>query len=314
MAKPYSDDLRKRVVAAVEGGLSRRQAASLFDLGISTVVHWVRRFRETGSVAAKPMGGDHRSRLTTQRTWLLERIEREPDLTIEELRDELRDRGVIVGSGTVWRFIAREDITFKKSVRAAEQERPDVAEARLRWMSDRLRFDPAKLVFVDETGASTKMARLYGRAKRGRRVVGRIPWGHWKTVTFVAGLRLDGFTAPLAIDCAMNGTIFIEYLQQCLVPTLRPGDIVVIDNLPAHKRHEVREIIEAVGATLLYLPPYSPDLNPIEQSFAKLKAHLRKAKERTVPALYNRIGQVLDCFEPTEFQNYFRKSGYAPIR
>jgi transposase len=199
-------------------------------------------------------------------------------------------------------------------VRAAEQERPDVAEARLRWMSDRLRFDPAKLVFVDETGASTKMARLYGRAKRGRRVVGRIPWGHWKTVTFVAGLRLDGFTAPFAIDCAMNGTIFIEYLQQCLVPTLRPGDIVVIDNLPAHKRHEVREIIEAVGATLLYLPPYSPDLNPIEQSFAKLKAHLRKAKERTVPALYNRIGQVLDCFEPTEFQHYFRKSGYAPIR
>jgi transposase len=106
-------------------------------------------------------------------------------------------------------------------------------------------------------------------------------------VTFVAGLRLDGFTAPFAIDCAMNGTIFIEYLQQCLVPTLRPGDIVVIDNLPAHKRHEVREIIEAVGATLLYLPPYSPDLNPIEQSFAKLKAHLRKAKERTVPALYS---------------------------
>lgn len=203
---------------------------------------------------------------------------------------------------------------LKKSVRAAEQERPDVAEARLRWMSNRLRFDPAKLVFVDETGASTKMARLYGRAKRGRRVVGRIPWGHWKTVTFVAGLRLDGFTAPFAIDCAMNGTIFIEYLQQCLVPTLRPGDIVVIDNLPAHKRHEVREIIEAVGATLLYLPPYSPDLNPIEQSFAKLKAHLRKAKERTVPALYNRIGQVLDCFEPTEFQNYFRKSGYAPTR
>lgn len=139
---------------------------------------------------------------------------------------------MIVGYGTVWRFIAREDITFKKSVRTAEQERPDVAEAWLRWMSDRLRFDPAKLVFVDETGASTKMARLYGRAKRGRRVVGRIPWGHWKTVTFVAGLRLDGFTAPFAIDCAMNGTIFIEYLQQCLVPTLRPGDIVVIDNLP----------------------------------------------------------------------------------
>lgn len=197
-------------------------------------------------------------------------------------------------------------------MRAAEQERPDIAEARLRWMSDQPRLDPAKLVFVDETGASTKMARLYGRAKRGRRVVGRIPWGHWKTVTFVAGVRLDGFTAPFVIDCPMNGAIFIEYLQQCLVPTLRPGDIVIIDNLPAHKREEVRQIIEAAGATLRYLPPYSPDLNPIEQSFAKLKAHLRKAKERTVPALYDRIGKVLECFELTEFPNYFRKSGYAP--
>lgn len=199
----------------------------------------------------------------------------------------------------------------KKSVRAAEQERPDVAEARLRWASDQLQLDPAKLVFVDETGASTKMARLYGRAKRGRRVVGRVPWGHWKTVTFVAGLRLDGFTAPFVIDCAMNGAIFIEYLQQCLAPSLRSGDIVIIDNLPAHKLEQVREIIEAAGATLRYLPPYSPDLNPIEQSFAKLKAQLRKAKERTVPALYDRIGQALECFEPTEFPNYFRKSGYA---
>lgn len=138
----------------------------------------------------------------------------------------------------------------KKSVRAAEQERPDVAEARLRWASDQLQLDPAKLVFVDETGASTKMARLYGRAKRGRRVVGRVPWGHWKTVTFVAGLRLDGFTAPFVIDCAMNGAIFIEYLQQCLAPSLRSGDIVIIDNLPAHKLEQVREIIEAAGATL----------------------------------------------------------------
>jgi transposase len=114
MAKPYSEDLRERVVAAVEGGLSRRQAAALFDLGISTVVHWMRRFRETGSVAAKPMGGDHRSRLTAERAWILGRIEAEPDLTIEELRERLKERGVIVGYGTVWRFFEREDITFKK--------------------------------------------------------------------------------------------------------------------------------------------------------------------------------------------------------
>jgi transposase len=197
-------------------------------------------------------------------------------------------------------------------VRAAEQERPDVAEARVRWKNEQPRLDPAKLVFVDESGASTKMARLYGRAKRGRRVIGRVPFGHWKTVTFVAGMRLDGFTSPFAIDCAMNGAIFIEYLQQCLAPSLRPGDIVIIDNLPAHKRDEVRTIIEAVGAELRYLPPYSPDLNPIELSFAKLKAHLRKAKERTIPALYDRIGQALETFQASEFRNYFREAGYAP--
>ena len=195
---------------------------------------------------------------------------------------------------------------------AAEQERPDVAEARRQWKRDQAQFDPTKLVFVDETGASTQMARRYGRAKRGRRVVSRIPWGHWKTVTFVAGLRLDGLTAPFVIDCAMNGAIFVEYLQQCLVPTLCPGDVVVIDNLSAHKRDEVRKVIEAAGASLRYLPPYSPDLNPIEQSFAKLKAHLRKAKQRTIPTLYDQIGAALDTFALTEFPNYFRNSGYAP--
>jgi transposase len=194
-------------------------------------------------------------------------------------------------------------------VRAAEQERPDVAEARRQWKDEQASLDPAKLVFVDETGASTQMARLYGRAKRGRRVVSRIPWGHWKTVTFVAGLRLDGLTAPFAIDCAMNGAIFIEYLQQCLVPTLRPGDIVIIDNLPAHKRDEVRENIEAVGASLRYLPPYSPDLNPIEQSFAKFKLYLRKHKERTIPALYDRIGRALNTFQPSEFPYVERPRG-----
>lgn len=187
-----------------------------------------------------------------------------------------------------------------------------MAEARMRWQDEQPRLDPAKLVFVDESGASTKMARLYGRAKRGHRVVGRVPWGHWKTVTFVAGMRLDGFIAPFAIDCAMNGAIFVEYVRRCLAPSLRPGDIVIVDNLPAHKCDEVHTIIEAVGARLLYLPSYSPDLNPIELGFAKLKAHLRKAKERSIPALYNRLGLALETFQPSEFRNYFREAGYAP--
>lgn len=198
----------------------------------------------------------------------------------------------------------------KKTVHAAEQERPDVAEARVAWKEDQSSLEAANLVFVDETGTSTAMARLRGRAKRGNRVIGRVPWGHWKTVTFVAALRLDGITAPFVIDRAMTGDIFVEYVRQCLVPTLRPGDIVVMDNLPAHKRDEARELIEAAGAELRFLPPYSPDLNPIEQAFAKLKAHLRKAQERSIETLWRRIGTVLDLFQPAECANFFANAGY----
>lgn len=187
-----------------------------------------------------------------------------------------------------------------------------MAAARAQWKIDQPLLDPAKLVFIDETGTSTKMARLRGRAKRGRRVIGRVPWGHWKNVTCVAGLRQDGIAAPFVIDCAMNGAIFVEYVRQCLVPELQPGDIVIIDNLSAHKLDEVREQIEAAGAELRYLPPYSPDLNPIEQAFAKLKAQLRKTKPRTIPALYDHIGQAIDRFDPAECRNYFKNSGYAP--
>lgn len=186
-----------------------------------------------------------------------------------------------------------------------------MAQARAAWHADQAGLDPSKLVFIDETGTSTKMTRLYGRAKRGRRVVGRVPWGHWKTMTFVAGLRVDSLTAPFAIDRPMTGAIFVEYIRQCLVPAIKPGDIVIMDNLPAHKAGAVRELIAAAGAELRYLPPYSPDLNPIEQSFAKLKALLRKAQERTVPALFHRIGAALEAFSPAECRNYFRNSGYA---
>jgi transposase len=196
-------------------------------------------------------------------------------------------------------------------VHASEQERADVAEARAAWKAAQPDLDPRRLVFIDETGTSTNMARLYGRGKRGQRVVGRVPGGHWKTMTFLAGLRHDAITAPFVIDCAMTRAIFQEYLRQCLVPTLAPGDIVVMDNLPAHKGGRVREIIETAGAELRYLPPYSPDLNPIEQAIAKLKAHLRKAKERSIDALWQRIGSILDLFKPAECANFLANSGYA---
>jgi transposase len=168
------------------------------------------------------------------------------------------------------------------------------------------------LVFIDETGTSTNMARLRGRAPRGERLVGKVPHGHWKTTTFVAALRSTALTAPCVIDGPMNGNAFLAYVEQILAPSLGPGDVVVMDNLSAHKVPGVREAIEATGANLLYLPPYSPDFNPIEQLFAKLKALLRKAAERSVDGLWRRIADLLEAFAPAECTNYFRSAGYAP--
>lgn len=185
-----------------------------------------------------------------------------------------------------------------------------MAEARERWREDQPALDPAHLVFIDETGTSTNMARTRGRGKRGCRVIGHVPHGHWKITTFLAGLRCDGITAPFVIDHPMNSAIFLAYVTQCLVPTLTPGDIVVMDNLKPHKATGVREAIEAAGATLRYLPPYSPDLNPIELAFSKLKTLLRKAAERTIEGLWNRIGNLLDQFTHSECLNYFQHDGY----
>jgi transposase len=167
-------------------------------------------------------------------------------------------------------------------------------------------------VFIDETWASTNMARRYGRAPRGRRLRVGVPHGHWKTTTFVAGLRLTGMTAPMVLDGPMNRPAFLAYVRQVLVPALSAGDIVIMDNLPAHKGSEVREAIEAAGACLLYLPPYSPDFNPIENAFAKLKALLRKAAKRTVDGLWRLIGTLIDAFSPQECANYFTAAGYEP--
>jgi transposase len=197
-------------------------------------------------------------------------------------------------------------------VRATAQG-PDVAAAQTAWADSQPKLDPDRLVFIDETGTSTNMALLRGRAPRGERLVGKIPHGHWKTTTFVAALRANALTAPCVLDGPMNGDAFLAYVEQVLAPTLIPGDIVVMDNLSAHKLPAIRQAIQAAGAKLLYLPPYSPDFNPIEQLFAKLKALLRKAAERSIEGLWHRIATLLDAFSPDECANYFRNAGYAPI-
>jgi transposase len=172
-------------------------------------------------------------------------------------------------------------------------------------------MDPARLVFLDETWATTNMARRYGRGPRGQRVLDAVPHGRWRTTTVVAALRAGGVTAPLVLEGATNGRSFLAYVRQFLAPTPRPGDVVVMDNLSSHKVAGVREAVEAAGATLLYLPPYSPDLNPIEQVFAKLKALLRAAAARTTEALWAAVGHLLGRFPPAECARYLAHCGYG---
>lgn len=165
-------------------------------------------------------------------------------------------------------------------------------------------------MFIDETGASTKMARRHGRAPRGQRLRSSVPHGHWKTTTFVGALRVTGMTAPMVLDGPMNGAWFLAYVDQVLAPTLNPGDVVIMDNLPAHKGAAVRAAIEGAGAQLLLLPPYSPDLNPIENAFSKLKAMLRKLAARTIDQLWEAIAQIIQTYSPKECANYFAAAGY----
>jgi transposase len=183
----------------------------------------------------------------------------------------------------------------------------------MQWRKYQNRLDPRRLVFIDETWAKTNMTRTHGRARRGQRLHAKVPFGHWRTLTFLAALRHDRIDAPCVLDGPINGQLFLAYVEQFLVPTLSPGDVVIMDNLGSHKGQAVRQAIRARGAKLLFLPPYSPDLNPIEQVFAKLKTLLRKANERSIEATWKRIGLLLDAFSPDECANYLKNSGYASI-
>jgi transposase len=181
---------------------------------------------------------------------------------------------------------------------------------REQWFEGQLDLDPERLVFIDETWASTNMARRFGRCPRGERLRIGVPHGHWKTTTFVGALTTRGFIAPWVLDGPINRDAFETYIEKVLVPELKPGDIVVMDNLSSHKGVSVCEMIQAAGAQLRYLPPYSPDFNPIENAFSKLKALLRKAAERTITGLWEAIGRFLDLFKPDECRNYFNAAGY----
>ena len=308
-----SKDIREKVVKAIKGGMSRRQAAARFDVGPATAVRWAKRVETTGDVAPMKMGGDRRSqRIEAHAEFILKEIKTKPDTTIMELRDKLRERhGLSFGYGTVWRFLARHKITRKKKTgHASEQEREDVEASREAWFEGQLDLDPKKLVFIDETSISTSMARRFGWAPRGERCRASIPFGHWKTTTFVAGLRVDRIDAPMTIEGALDGEAFLAYVEQVLAPTLSKGETVVMDNVPLHKVAGVSEAITAKGASVLYLPAYSPDFDPIEKFFSKFKSILQRIAARTAGALEAAVAEALRTVTPDECRNYFAACGY----
>jgi transposase len=200
---------------------------------------------------------------------------------------------------------------LKKSLRASEQDRADVARRRRLWKKYQAKVAARRLIFIDETWAKTNMTRTHGRCAKGKRLVAKVPHGHRKTLTFIAGLRCDGLIAPCILDGPIDGESFLAWVEQFLVKQLRHGDIVVMDNLSSHKNKAVRRAIRSVGARLFYLPPYSPDLNPIEQAFSKLKTLLRKANARTFGQVEKAIAALLGQVSPEECLNYIREAGYA---
>ncbi|WP_284283606.1 IS630 family transposase [Mesorhizobium amorphae] len=313
MGRALSGDLRSRVLKASDEGMSARQAAARFGVGVSSAIRWIARAK-IGELAPRPQGRRRASSLDAHEAFIVGLIEERKDITLNEMVERLvAEQSVRISRSALSAWLRGHGWTFKKkSAHALEQDRPDILKRRRDWFDGQLDLDPAKLVFIDETGLSTKMARLRGRAPRGERCRAGVPHGHWKTTTFTGALRLTGMTAPFVYDGAMNGNVFLAYVEQVLVPTLSEGDVVVMDNLPAHKAAGVRDAIEAAGASLLYLPPYSPDFNPIENAFAKLKALLRAKAERTIKALWDAVGAVVDLFTPAECANYFKAAGYEP--
>jgi transposase len=308
---PYSQDLRKRVLDTVQrGDGSLRQIARRFLVSISFVARLLRLHRSTGSLEPKPHGGGNPAVLGPEDLERLrELIRQQPDATLEELRQRL---GASCSTMTISRALRELGLPRKKKVpRAQEQDRPGVQERRREFCEELAGVDPQQLVFVDECGANTAMTRAHGRAPVGQRVSANTP-GRWESITLTCGLRLSGVTAALASPGATNTGVFETYVEEVLVPELKPGDVVIWDNLKPHESEEAIEAVEAAGARVVPLPPWSPDLTPIEEMVSKVKGSLRSAAARTKETVYAAFGSALHDVTPDDIAGWFQdRAAYA---
>jgi transposase len=308
--RPYSTDLRQRVAAAVDHGEgSLRQIAHRFRVSLSFVARLLRRRRQTGSLEPQPHGGGHPPALDHEGLERLrDLVRQQPDATLDELRQRVGTPGSRMA---LWRALEKLKLTRKKkTLHAQERDTPENQQKRQAFRVTVSVLDPHRLVFVDETGTNTAMTRTYGRAPRGERVVGTVP-GQWTTVTLISALRLSGVVAPLAFEGATDTPTFQTYVEQALAPQLRPGDVVIWDNLKPHQDAQVKRVIEQAGAELVPMPPYSSDLTPIEELWSKAKTFLRSAATRTTETLYDAMGAALRSVRPEDILGWFRYCGWC---
>ena len=311
--RPYSNDLRQRVFDAMQ----RRDAtyaeiADRFSVSISFIVRLLQRHRATDSVLPKPHAGSPPLALSPQQLEKLRQlVDLHPDATLAQLRDFGGFTCSVMG---IFRALRRLGITRKKkSLYASQRNRPDVQKKRENHRKTMRRVAKKRLIFLDETGIATDMTPRYGRAERGKRVVDSVP-ASWKTVTVIAAIGLDGVKAPLAFEGATDAMAFRTYAEEVLAKELKPGDLVLMDNLKAHKDAEAVAAIEKAGAKVVLLPQYSPDLNPIEKMWSKVKQYLRRAKARTVEKLYEVLGEALKQVSRLDIRGWFRSVGLCATR
>jgi transposase len=301
--------VRERIVQLYQRGKSTAEIAGAFGFCVAAVRRVRQQFKDRGTLEPQTHLCGRHTLLTPERQESLQKLlAQKPDATLAELGQSL-DRSFPTSTVDLW--LRQMGWTYKKTLFAAEQDRPDVAEKRSRWHKELAGEPAARLVFVDESGAHTKMTRLRGRAPAGQRVVGRVPHGHYQTTTLVAGIRLQGPCAPWFFGGAMDGEMFSAWVVKGLVPTLQKEDIVIMDNLATHKVQGVAEAIQAAGARLLYLPPYSPDFNPIENMWSKIKQILRSAHPRTEEELMQAAKTAFNAITPTDCRGFFLNAQYA---
>ncbi|MEP3334030.1 IS630 family transposase [Sedimentitalea sp.] len=316
MSSALSSELRARFREYLEEGLSGRAAAARLKLSAATGVRWQRKWRETGTnaqdVQGRPPG---HGKLAAHQGLLEELVAQDGDITLPELAGALASAtGVVAHSASIGRFLRKLGYTYKKSLVATERLRARVKHLRQDWFKHRIpkmQAHPDRLVFIDETAVKTNLTRLRGRNLRGKRLERTTPFGAWGTQTFIAGLTHDSLIAPWVIKGAMDGEAFAAYIRQVLAPELLPGTVVICDNLATHRNKDAAQALNDAGCWFLYLPPYSPDLNPIEMAFSKLKAHLRRIGARTFDQMFDALAEVCDLFTPQECWNYFCEAGYG---